>query len=66
MGGRRRLGAQAARQAGVAVAFTGDGGAAEGVFHEVLLLSRFWGSPCLIVCENNGLAHSMPSRAAVR
>ena len=53
---RRRLG-----KPGVAVAFTGDGGAAEGVFHEVLLLSRFWGSPCLIVCENNGLAHSMPS-----
>jgi TPP-dependent pyruvate/acetoin dehydrogenase alpha subunit len=53
---RRRLG-----KPGVAVAFTGDGGAAEGVFHEVLLLSRFWDSPCLIVCENNGLAHSMPS-----
>jgi TPP-dependent pyruvate/acetoin dehydrogenase alpha subunit len=53
---RRRLGKK-----GVGVAFTGDGGAAEGVFHEVLLLSRFWGSPCLIVCENNGLAHSMPS-----
>jgi TPP-dependent pyruvate/acetoin dehydrogenase alpha subunit len=53
---RRRLG-----KPGVAVAFTGDGGAAEGVFHEVLLLSRFWQSPCLIVCENNGLAHSMPS-----
>jgi TPP-dependent pyruvate/acetoin dehydrogenase alpha subunit len=53
---RQRLGKK-----GIAVAFTGDGGAAEGVFHEVLLLSRFWGSPCLIVCENNGLAHSMPS-----
>ena len=53
---RKRLG-----KPGVAVAFTGDGGAAEGIFHEVLLLSRFWGSPCLIVCENNGLAHSMPS-----
>jgi TPP-dependent pyruvate/acetoin dehydrogenase alpha subunit len=53
---RKRLGKK-----GVAVAFTGDGGAAEGVFHETLLLSRFWGSPCLIVCENNGLAHSMPS-----
>ena len=53
---RKRLG-----KPGVAVAFTGDGGAAEGIFHEVLLLSRFWGSPCLMVCENNGLAHSMPS-----
>lgn len=53
---RKRLGKK-----GIAVAFTGDGGAAEGVFHETLLLSRFWGSPCLIVCENNGLAHSMPA-----
>jgi TPP-dependent pyruvate/acetoin dehydrogenase alpha subunit len=53
---RKRLG-----KPGVAVAFTGDGGAAEGIFHETLLLSRFWGSPCLIVCENNGLAHSMPA-----
>jgi TPP-dependent pyruvate/acetoin dehydrogenase alpha subunit len=53
---RKRLG-----KPGVGVAFTGDGGAAEGIFHEVLLLSRFWGSPCLIVCENNGLAHSMSS-----
>ena len=53
---RKRLG-----KPGVAVAFTGDGGAAEGIFHEVLLLARFWGSPCLVVCENNGLAHSMPS-----
>jgi TPP-dependent pyruvate/acetoin dehydrogenase alpha subunit len=53
---RRRLG-----KPGVGVAFTGDGGVAEGVFHEVLLLARFWESPVLIVCENNGLAHSMPS-----
>ena len=53
---RKRLG-----KPGVAVAFTGDGGVAEGVFHEVLVLARYWNSPCLIVCENNGLAHSMPS-----
>lgn len=53
---RKRLGGR-----GIGVAFTGDGGAGEGIFHEVLLLSRHWGSPCLIVCENNGLAHSMPS-----
>jgi TPP-dependent pyruvate/acetoin dehydrogenase alpha subunit len=46
---------------GIAVAFTGDGGVGEGVFHEVLLLARHWSSPCLVVCENNGLAHSMPS-----
>jgi len=51
---RRRLGRD-----DIAVAFTGDGGAAQGVFHETLRLAQFWNSPCLFVCENNGLAHSM-------
>ena len=45
----------------VSVAFTGDGGAAQGVFHETLRLAQFWNAPCLFVCENNGLAHSMSS-----
>jgi TPP-dependent pyruvate/acetoin dehydrogenase alpha subunit len=45
----------------VAVAFIGDGAFAQGATHESLLLARHWGSPCIIVCENNGLAHSMPS-----
>ena len=45
----------------ISVAFTGDGAFAQGVFHEVLRLAQFWNSPCLFVCENNGLAHSMPS-----
>jgi TPP-dependent pyruvate/acetoin dehydrogenase alpha subunit len=43
----------------VAVAFIGDGAFAQGVTHETLLLARHWSSPCLVVCENNGLAHSM-------
>jgi TPP-dependent pyruvate/acetoin dehydrogenase alpha subunit len=51
---RRRLGGDE-----IAVAFTGDGAAAQGVFHETLRLSQFWNSPCMFVCENNGLAHSM-------
>jgi TPP-dependent pyruvate/acetoin dehydrogenase alpha subunit len=45
----------------VAVSFIGDGGFAQGVTHEILLLARHWSSPILIVCENNGFAHSMPS-----
>jgi TPP-dependent pyruvate/acetoin dehydrogenase alpha subunit len=45
----------------VAVAFIGDGAFAQGATHEALLLARHWSSPCLIVCENNGLAHSMSS-----
>jgi len=46
----------------VAVAFLGDGAFAQGVTHETLLLARHWSSPCLVVCENNGLAHSMSSQ----
>ncbi len=45
----------------ISVAFTGDGAAAQGVFHETLRLAQHWESPCLFVCENNGLAHSMPA-----
>jgi TPP-dependent pyruvate/acetoin dehydrogenase alpha subunit len=45
----------------VSVAFIGDGAFAQGATHESLLLARYWSSPCLIVCENNGLAHSMSS-----
>jgi TPP-dependent pyruvate/acetoin dehydrogenase alpha subunit len=45
----------------IAVAFTGDGAASQGVFHETLRLAWHWSSPCLFVVENNGLAHSMPS-----
>jgi len=47
----------------IAVAFIGDGGFAQGITHETLLLSQYWSSPCLVVCENNGLAHSMSSLA---
>src|SRR4030088_1850621 len=54
----RRLGGEA-----IAVAFSGDGGAAQGIFHETLRLAQFWSSPCLFVCENNGLAHSMSTDA---
>jgi TPP-dependent pyruvate/acetoin dehydrogenase alpha subunit len=56
---RRRLGPTD----DIAVAFIGDGAFAQGVTHEALLLARHWSSPCLIVCENNGLAHSMSSSA---
>jgi TPP-dependent pyruvate/acetoin dehydrogenase alpha subunit len=44
----------------IAVSFGGDGAFANGVYGETLRLARFWESPCLFVCENNGWAHSMP------
>ena len=55
--------AWAARRLGkdlVAVSFVGDGGAAQGVFAETLRMARTWGTPLLVACENNHLAHSMP------
>ncbi|AQA03771.1 hypothetical protein BVC93_16560 [Mycobacterium sp. MS1601] len=51
---RRRLG-----KPGIAVAFAGDGGFANGVFSETIRTARHWSAPCLFVCENNGWAHSM-------
>ncbi|MBD3924220.1 thiamine pyrophosphate-dependent dehydrogenase E1 component subunit alpha [Nocardioides cavernae] len=44
----------------IAVTFGGDGAAANGVVPETLRMAKFWESPCLFVCENNGWAHSMP------
>jgi TPP-dependent pyruvate/acetoin dehydrogenase alpha subunit len=45
----------------VGVAFIGDGGFAQGVTHEALLMAKYLEAPFLVVCENNGLAHSMES-----
>ncbi|MCY3643847.1 MAG: thiamine pyrophosphate-dependent dehydrogenase E1 component subunit alpha [Acidimicrobiaceae bacterium] len=44
----------------VAVSFVGDGGVAQGVLAETLRMARTWGTPLLVACENNHLAHSMP------
>ena len=44
----------------VAVSFVGDGGAAHGLFAETLRMARTFGTPLLVACENNHLAHSMP------
>ena len=53
--GSRRLGKDL-----VAVSFVGDGGVAQGVLAETLRMARTWGTPLLMACENNHLAHSMP------
>jgi 2-oxoisovalerate dehydrogenase E1 component len=39
---------------GVAVAFFGDGAAAQGAFHEALNLAAVWHVPAIFFCENNG------------
>ena len=38
----------------VAVAFFGDGAAAQGAFHEALNLAAVWRLPAVFFCENNG------------
>lgn len=42
----------------VAIAFTGDGGVAEGVFHEAVNMAAIWNLPVLYVIENNCYAAS--------
>ena len=43
-----------ATRARVAVAFFGDGAAAQGAFHEALNLAAVWRLPVIFFCENNG------------
>jgi 2-oxoisovalerate dehydrogenase E1 component len=45
----------------ITVAFTGDGGASEGEFHEALNVAAVWNLPVIFVVENNGYGLSTPS-----
>ncbi len=46
---------------GVAVAFFGDGAAAQGAFHEALNLAAVWHLPVIFFCENNGYSEFSPA-----
>src|SRR5258708_9566444 len=37
----------------VVACFFGDGGVAEGAFHEAVNMAALWNAPVLLVCENN-------------
>lgn len=54
------LAAQVLGRPRVAVAFFGEGAAAEGVFHESLNLATLWRLPMVFVCENNLYAEMTP------
>lgn len=54
------LAAQVLGRQRVAVAFFGEGAAAEGVFHESLNLAALWCLPMVFVCENNLYAEMTP------
>ncbi len=47
----------------VAVAFFGDGAAAQGAFHEALNLAAVWELPVIFFCENNGYSEFSPTSA---
>jgi pyruvate dehydrogenase E1 component alpha subunit len=48
---------------GVAVVFFGDGAVQAGHFNETINLATLWGSPLILVCENNGFAEFTPRSA---
>ena len=47
----------------VAVAFFGDGAAAQGAFHEAMNLAAVWRLPVIFFCENNGYSEFSPTAA---
>jgi TPP-dependent pyruvate/acetoin dehydrogenase alpha subunit len=49
---------------GVAVSFTGDGGASQGTTLESLNLAVVWNLPCVFVIENNGYGEATPTSYA--
>jgi TPP-dependent pyruvate/acetoin dehydrogenase alpha subunit len=48
----------------IAVAFTGEGAANQGAFHESLNLAALWGLPVVFVVEDNEWAISVPRHAS--
>lgn len=44
----------------VALTYTGDGGSSTGLFHETLNMAAVFGSPLVVVVENNRFAYSTP------
>src|SRR5690606_35927179 len=45
----------------IALAFSGDGGASEGDFHEAINVAAVWDLPVIFLIENNGYGLSTPS-----
>ncbi len=46
---------------GIALVFSGDGGASEGDFHEAINVAAVWELPVIFLVENNGYGLSTPS-----
>ena len=54
------LASNLAKKNKVTLAFTGDGGASEGDFHEALNVAAVWDLPVIFLVENNGYGLSTP------
>lgn len=50
----------------ISVAFSGDGGASEGDFHEAINVAAVWDLPVIFLIENNGYGLSTPSNEQFR
>lgn len=50
----------------IALAFSGDGGASEGDFHEAINTAAVWDLPVIFLIENNGYGLSTPSKEQFR
>jgi len=50
----------------ISVAFSGDGGASEGDFHEAINTAAVWELPVIFLVENNGYGLSTPSNEQFR
>jgi len=57
------LAAQLRGDDAVAIVFFGDGAVQAGHFNETINLATLWGSPLILVCENNGFAEFTPRSA---
>lgn len=51
-----------AETSNIVLAFSGDGGASEGDFHESLNLAAVWNLPIIYLIENNGYGLSTPNK----
>jgi pyruvate dehydrogenase E1 component alpha subunit len=54
------LGSMKKGEDSVTMCIFGDGGVAEGEFHEALNLSKLWNVPVIWFCENNGYGMGLP------
>ena len=50
---------------GISIIFIGDGTLGSGYLYESMNMSSLWNCPLLIVCENNNIAQTTPSKKTV-